>query len=182
MHGNEYRGWNLLRQEGRKILAGSRQEVMRLIDQKPVRPARAGSPASDLRQQLGEEERPLVDLERLSVDDDIDSLEKQLLGFAQLGRRRGIADRNRIFELIVIALGVEDAELEFLLCHALRQCRRQGRLPDTRAAGDQHAAAIRLYINFRSLAVSADQNAVSSGWNNARILARDHIHYFDEHR
>ena len=64
------------------------EQVMRFVDDQPVRPARPRAQRRDARQQLGEERGPLRAPQRLRVDDDVGrQLAQQLDGLVG-GRRR----------------------------------------------------------------------------------------------
>jgi len=101
------------------------------------------------------------DSQRLGVHNHVRSeFAQQLERFLDPGRGVHIADGNRMLELIVITLGVENAEFELPLDHALGERRGQCRFPDARAAGNEHAARIGLEINLPLVAVDAEADAV----------------------
>ena len=96
---------------------------MGFVDQKPMRASGAAAQLRDLRQQLGEECRPIRYGQTLRIDDDISlCLSQQLEPLIDIRWCLAVADRHRILKFVIVTLRIEHAKLEASLRHALGQC------------------------------------------------------------
>ena len=113
MDGDEDDAGDVLGERQRGPVAGLRQQVVRLVDHQPVRPAGLRPQAGEVGHELGEEGGPLVQPEAERVDDHVRAgIGKQPEDLLLLRRRRAAADRDGVAEVLVVAFGIEDAELE----------------------------------------------------------------------
>ncbi len=89
-----------------------RQQMVGFVDDQPVRPRGLQPELRELRQDIGREIGPLLDLHGQHVENDVgvDRVE-QGDGLCRGGRRLGVADADRAVQPVIIAFGIDDAEL-----------------------------------------------------------------------
>src|SRR5262249_49145868 len=120
--------WNQLRR-----CARGRQEMVRFVDQQPVRAARTCAQCGDLREQLQKELRTLLERQVLGVDDQVGAgLPQQSNDFVRRRRRLDVSNDDRVFEFIVVSLRIKHAELELIVRHSFGQSGRQRGLANAR--------------------------------------------------
>ena len=149
VHRDVDRGGDGLGKDRLDVLPRRADQVVRLVDEDPVRPPRARAKREHLRQELREEPGTLLEVQRLRVHDHVGlELAQELEHLLRKRRCARIAIGDRMLERRVVAFRVEHAELQLLLRHALGERRGEGGLPDARGARDQHRADVRLEIEL----------------------------------
>ena len=179
MHGNEDRRRDFLGEIGCDILSRRRQQMVRLIDQqprgRPVLVRRAAICGRSLAKNGGLSATSsawvlttTLTLRRsLSISLTCGGLRHRRPKPRFRARHSHLRDRTR-------------AELELALGHSFGERRRQCRLADTRAPGNQHAAAIGFEECLLAVAVGSDKNPVPGRRDDASIAARDLLDQLDD--
>jgi hypothetical protein len=105
-----------------------RQHMVCLVDEQPVRPRRPAAELMDRREQPGEESRPLRHRQPQHIDDRGRRhwLAQNIQHLVYDRRPLAIAEHNRVLQVIVVALGVEHADLKMLRGKFLEDGGRQG--------------------------------------------------------
>jgi hypothetical protein len=137
MHGDQDDGRSVIVQRMPCIAAFCRQQMMRFIDHQPMRAPRSSSQSRNARKQIRKKLRPLPNVQALRIDHDIRSRLHQFQHLIGNRRHVDIAHRNGIFEIVIIAFGIEHAELKMSLYHSLDQGDGQRRLADNRFASNE---------------------------------------------
>src|SRR5439155_25755982 len=73
-----------------------------------------------------------------------------------------VAQDHRVFETLVVAFGIDQAELIARFAQPLQYSDRRGRLAAPRGAGDEHSATVRMQMEGRAVSPLAEQDVVAS--------------------
>jgi hypothetical protein len=132
--GHEHATPEIAAERRRGLAVNPRQEVMRIVDDQPVRPPKADAQPEDGRQEPFEEPTARRQVERQRADGDVEVPAPQQPD-RLVERRRPVlaADDDGALEGLVVALRVDQAEVLPLVDHAIGQQPDEARLAAARA-------------------------------------------------
>src|SRR5438105_8925200 len=132
----------ILRQRQRARDPCRRQQVVRLVDQQPVRPPGSGTQLQYARQQRSKKRRPVAQRQPEQIDYQVLFLLEQLQSLVDAWRPLSVAQNDGALKALVVSFGVKDAELILLLLQALQQGGGDGRFTAAGWSGNEQLDAI----------------------------------------
>jgi hypothetical protein len=138
--GDENRRGRGRRRRGHAGVAFGRQHVMGFVDDDPMRTPGAAAQLGDRGKEAREHRWPVGDGNREHIDDDAFVRPfNHLEDLGQMRRRLGVAHDDDRAQMRIVALRIENADLESGRDEALEQRRRERGLAAARQARDQDA-------------------------------------------
>src|SRR5438309_3921419 len=135
---------------------------MRFVHDDRTRAARLGAKLLQLAEQSGEEQRAVRQRKSQQIDDQRRfGIVQHLKNFRDIRRLLRAAERDDVFQMRIIALGIKQANLEISLREPLEQPDHGGGFSAARRPGDYQTGVAGIDGNLRAIRRSSEENRLA---------------------